>query len=429
VKGNIKMRYDAVLFDLDGTLTESEPGIVSSIRYAIERLGLPSPEDWQLRALIGPPLMEGLMKLGLEEAVAQEGVRLYRERFSVAGWCDNSVYTGIPALLRSLKAQGVYIALATAKPERFARMIVEHFGIARYFDKVCGVRMDQMHADKAELIAAALPPDVNRAAMVGDRMYDMRGAKAAGVDAIGVLYGYGDREELAHAGADHIAQTVGDLTEYLLDDKPLVPGAFITMEGMDGSGKTTQINMLAKWLRQCGYDVEVTREPGGCPISEQIRQIVLAAEENGLTDTAEMLLFAAARAQHVNDRILPALAAGKLVLCDRFEDSSVAFQGAGRGLGEELVHAVNKPAKHGLEPDITVLLALSPELSVARRQGRGALDRIERQEAEFHQRVHEAYIRLARAFPERFLQIDASLDACQIADIIRQRVMERLDTL
>ena len=421
------MRYDAVLFDLDGTLTESEPGITSSIRYAIERLGLPAPDEATLRTLIGPPLMEGLMNLGLEEATAREGVRIYRERFSVEGWCDNSVYTGIPALLRTLKARGVYVALATAKPEKFARMILEHFGIARYFDKVSAVRMDQMHADKADLIRDALPPGAVRAAMVGDRLYDMRGAKACGVEAIGVLYGYGSREELESAGADYVAGTVRDLTGYLLGDEPLARGAFITMEGMDGSGKTTQIDMLAGWLRKCGHEVDVTREPGGCPISEAIRQILLAAEENGLTDAAEMLLFAAARAQHVSDRILPALAAGRLVLCDRFEDSSVAFQGGGRELGEELVRAVNAPAKQGLEPDITVLLALAPELSIARRRERGAMDRIEQQDAGFHGRVHDAYIRLAGRNPQRVILIDASREVGEIAQTVCGRVMERLN--
>lgn len=217
------MRYNTILFDLDGTLTESGIGITRSVAYAFERMGLPVPEQAILDRFIGPPLVASFMEYaGVDEAGALHATDLYRERYSTVGWKENRLYSGMEQLLEALKAEGVYLGIASAKPEIFVRRIAEHFVFARYFDKIVGIRMEVTHADKTELLREALPDHYDPAAtaMVGDRCYDMEAAKKLGVAAIGALYGYGSREELMESGADEIAGTVADLRGILLPGAP-----------------------------------------------------------------------------------------------------------------------------------------------------------------------------------------------------------------
>jgi dTMP kinase len=267
--------------------------------------------------------------------------------------------------------------------------------------------MDELHADKAELIARALPDgaDLSRAAMVGDRRFDIEGAKRAGVHSIGVGYGYGSREELERAEPDAIAETVSDLYPILGVSRPC--GKFVTFEGTDGCGKSTQQRMLADWLALRGHEVVLTREPGGCPISERVRELVLDVGAQGMTDECEALLFAAARAQHIHDVILPALESGKLVLCDRFLDSSIAYQAHGRELGETFVRQINAPAEK-VKPNLTLLYALDAETAKERVLSQSAPDRIEVEKSDYFARVARAYSDIARREPTRVRVVNAN---------------------
>lgn len=179
---------------------------------------------------------------------------------------------------------------------------------------------------------------------------------------------------------------------------------FITFEGGDGAGKTTQVNLLAAALRQLGHTVEVTREPGGTPIAERIRDLVLSIDNLGLDRHAEALLYAASRAEHVAKKVRPALVAGHVVICDRYIDSSVAYQGVGRGLGREEVLNLNLWATGGLVPDLTVLLDVEHNSGLARVADP---NRIEAEPAEFHGKVRQAFLDLAAADPDRYLVLPA----------------------
>lgn len=198
------LNYESVLFDLDGTLTDSAPGILNSIRYALERMGRPVPDAATLNAFIGPPLLDSFQRhCGLSSEESREALRLYRERFATKGLLENSVYPGVVGMLEALKARGLKIILATSKPEAFARRILDHFGLTRFFDAIHGATMDERRSRKAEVIAWALAHsgEIGRAVMVGDRANDIEGARANGIAAIGVLWGYGDEAELRRAGA------------------------------------------------------------------------------------------------------------------------------------------------------------------------------------------------------------------------------------
>nr|WP_320116583.1 dTMP kinase [uncultured Desulfuromonas sp.] len=190
-------------------------------------------------------------------------------------------------------------------------------------------------------------------------------------------------------------------------------GQFITFEGIEGCGKTTQIRLLAAALRQEGHDVIETREPGGCDIADQIRAVLLDAKNSRMTSPTELLLYAAARAQHVAEVIRPALAAGKTVLCDRFCDATLAYQGYGRQLDIGRITALNDYACQGIWPDTTLLLDLPVEIGLGRARQRNEQhsgpneDRFEQEALDFHQRIRQAYLRLADEEPQRFLTIDA----------------------
>lgn len=183
-------------------------------------------------------------------------------------------------------------------------------------------------------------------------------------------------------------------------------GLFITFEGMDGSGKTTQRGRLASRVRASGRSVLETAEPGGTRIGAQIRRILLDAHNQELSPSAELLLYFASRAQNVDEAIRPALARGEVVLADRFTDSSLVYQGVGRGLGADNVLALDRIACRGLKPDLTLLIDIDPETSLARahsrnRAGSGDETRMDEQSLEFHRKVHAAYLQLAEAEPSR----------------------------
>ncbi len=190
---------------------------------------------------------------------------------------------------------------------------------------------------------------------------------------------------------------------------------FVTLEGADGGGKTTQLRRLATRLRAAGADVLETVEPGGTPIGRKIREILLDKSNAEMDRHTELLLYFAARAQNVHEWILPHLARGGVVLCDRFTDSTLAYQGGGRGFGEETVLALHRIACGTLQPDVTVYLDIDAETGLNRaRTGRGNLDRMDAQSLEFHRSVRAAYLRLAEAEPERIVTIDASPGANEV---------------
>ncbi len=187
---------------------------------------------------------------------------------------------------------------------------------------------------------------------------------------------------------------------------------FITFEGPDGSGKSTQINLVANYLEDLGYRVFCTREPGGTAIGDQIRQVLHDVNNTEMTPRAEILLYSASRAQHVEQVILPHLAQGEMVLCDRYADSTYAYQGYGRQLDFDMLRLITRFATQDLKPDLTVYLDLPVKEGLRRKEkantaGQGELNRMDRLELEFHQRVREGYLEMARIEPERWLVVDA----------------------
>lgn len=201
---------------------------------------------------------------------------------------------------------------------------------------------------------------------------------------------------------------------------------FITMEGPDGAGKTTQIELLKTYLEKKGYDSVITREPGGTEISEAIRQVILNKEFTQMAYTTELLLYAAARAQLVSEVIKPALEAGKAVICDRFVDSSAVYQGLGRGLGLEAVYGVNGYALDGVKPQLTILLDLDADEGIKRKKNQAELDRMEMESLAFHKKVVEGYRELAEYDKERIVKIDAALPIGEIHDKIVEAVESRI---
>jgi dTMP kinase len=200
------------------------------------------------------------------------------------------------------------------------------------------------------------------------------------------------------------------------------PGLFLAFEGGEGAGKSTQVRRLQEWLTEQGVVVRTTREPGGTALGARVRGILLDPASAGLSPRAEALLYAADRAQHVHEVLRPALDAGAVVVTDRFVDSSLAYQGAGRTIGLDDVRAVSRWATEGLRPDLTVLLDLPPEVGLERARGRAAADRLESESLDFHQRVRATFTALAAADPGRYLVLDATGSPEEIAAAVRARV-------
>lgn len=201
-------------------------------------------------------------------------------------------------------------------------------------------------------------------------------------------------------------------------------GLFITFEGGDGSGKTTQIERLATWLGERGHTVCVTREPGGTDLGRQLRDIILHSTDF-ISPRSEALLYAADRAHHIKTLVRPALSRGEIVVQDRYLDSSVAYQGAGRVLDPAEVEHLSMWAVEGLLPDLTVLLDVPADVAKHRQaQTERSFDRLEAEDLDFHERVRDAYLERAKAFPDRFLVVDGTLPIDEIHQVITQRVSE-----
>nr|WP_251126840.1 MULTISPECIES: dTMP kinase [unclassified Exiguobacterium] len=201
---------------------------------------------------------------------------------------------------------------------------------------------------------------------------------------------------------------------------------FITVEGPDGSGKSTQLQLLVESLTQKGYDIVVTREPGGTTVGNQIREVLLSPDHHEMTPRVEMMLYAASRAQNVEQVIRPALERGAIVLCDRFIDASIAYQGYGLQYDLDQIQSLNEWATNGLTPDLTFLFDLSPERASARMKDRGQLDRIESRDQAFHERVYEGFQTLLKQYPERIIRIDGDQPIECIQDEVLDYTIERL---
>ena len=191
-------------------------------------------------------------------------------------------------------------------------------------------------------------------------------------------------------------------------------GQFITIEGGEGVGKSSNHRFIADFLRARGLEVVETREPGGTPLAEEIRSLLLAKRAELMSPTAELLLMFAARAQHIEQVIQPALARGAWVLCDRFTDATYAYQGVARGLGTEFIVELEQSVQGDLRPDLVVLLDLDPRIGMARAQNRGETDRIEQENIDFFDRVRRGYLERAETNPERFLIVDAAVTLEQV---------------
>ena len=212
-------KINTILFDLDGTLTDPMEGITKAVQYALKKYGIIEEDLWNLTKFIGPPLAESFEKYyGFSKEEALQAVTVYREYFAPIGKFENEVYAGIEEMLKTLKEHGFTIALATSKPEVFAREILEHFHLDAYFDFAGGALFNgREHKDEViTYVLNELQAEKEKVMMVGDRLHDVVGAKKNGLPCVGVLYGYGAREELTEAGAYHIVETVNELTSYLL---------------------------------------------------------------------------------------------------------------------------------------------------------------------------------------------------------------------
>lgn len=208
--------YDVILFDLDGTLTDSGLGITNSVAYSLKKFGIEVHDRTELYKFIGPPLKESFEKYyGFPAEKAEQAIQYYREYYVDKGMFENTVYEGIESLLKSIRDSGKTAIVATSKPEIFAKRILEHFDIAKYFSYIIGANMDETRTKKDEVISYVLEncniPDKSKVLMIGDREHDILGAKKVGIDSLGVLFGYGDYEELKSAGATYIAEAVENI--------------------------------------------------------------------------------------------------------------------------------------------------------------------------------------------------------------------------
>lgn len=215
---NTARDYKYILFDLDGTLTDSGPGIMNGYEYALGKMGVEIPDRSFLRQFVGPPLGESWeQKLGFSPEDVQKGIALYREYYADKGVYENEVYPGVKELLSELKTLGKKMYVATTKAEPMAKVVVEHFGLAEFFEEVAASNADRK--TKIDVLKYVTEEcgieDLSKAVMIGDRHYDITGARHFGLDSIGVLYGYGDRKELEEAGATYIAETAPEIRKYI----------------------------------------------------------------------------------------------------------------------------------------------------------------------------------------------------------------------
>jgi dTMP kinase len=203
-------------------------------------------------------------------------------------------------------------------------------------------------------------------------------------------------------------------------------GRFLTLEGLDGAGKSTQLDFIRDWFVQRDIDVQFTREPGGTPIGEQLRKLLLAVDTEVTLDTETLLLFAA-RNEHIAQVIEPALAAGRWVVCDRFTDATYAYQGGGRGVDPTRIAVLEQWVQRGLQPDLTLLFDLAPEVAAERMAKSRELDRFEREKLDFHVRVRDAYLARARSEAARFAVFDASRSVAEVQQQLAARLEQLLE--
>ncbi len=203
---------------------------------------------------------------------------------------------------------------------------------------------------------------------------------------------------------------------------------FITLEGGEGSGKSTAIKIIVPRLEKLGYEVVLTREPGGTPISEEIRNVILDKKNTEMDPMTEALLYAASRRQHIVEKIKPALKEGKIVISDRFLDSSLAYQGGARGLGIDRVYELNQYATDGLLPDLTIFFELKPQEGLKRIEANAAreVNRLDVEKITFHEKVYNSFETLCEKFPNRIVRIDASKNAEEVADEVYEEIIKRL---
>ena len=214
------IQKEYIFFDLDGTLTDSSEGITKSVMYSLLKFGIEEEQN-NLLKFIGPPLRDSFMDFyGFDEETAKKAIVYYREYYQDKGIFENFVYKGMEDVLIALKQAGKKLVVATSKPEEFAKQILEHFGLADYFEYIAGACMNETRLKKLEVIEYALEScditDRSQVLMIGDREHDVIGAKGAGIECMGVLYGFGSREELETAGAEYIAETVADIEKLIL---------------------------------------------------------------------------------------------------------------------------------------------------------------------------------------------------------------------
>jgi phosphoglycolate phosphatase len=213
--------YKFALFDLDGTLTDSKPGIVACVEYALRDFGITVEDTYTLTPFVGPPLRDSFRDFySFSDADAERAVAKYRERYHTVGWKENSVYPGVEDMLQTLRDAGVRLAIATSKPQKYARLIAENFGLAFYFDCIIGSEFDGTRGKKSEVVAETLcrlgVTDTCEAIMIGDRKFDVLGAAENRLCTVGVRYGYADAGELEKAGAIFVADTPGDAARFIL---------------------------------------------------------------------------------------------------------------------------------------------------------------------------------------------------------------------
>ncbi len=203
---------------------------------------------------------------------------------------------------------------------------------------------------------------------------------------------------------------------------------FITLEGPEGSGKTTAVNYAVSKLEEMGYQIVRTREPGGTPIAEQIRNVILDKANTAMDERTEALLYAASRRQHLVEKVWPALKEGKIVICDRYLDSSLAYQGGARGLGIENILNVNNFATEGTFPDLTLLFDIDPKIGLARiaANANREVNRLDLEKLDFHNKVRNTFLELAKRYPERFIIIDASKSREEVADATLKAMLSRI---
>lgn len=202
-------------------------------------------------------------------------------------------------------------------------------------------------------------------------------------------------------------------------------GFFVTIEGCEGVGKSTLLRGLEEYLENLGRETVFTREPGGTEVAERIRAVILDPENAAMTPTAELLLYAAARAQHTEEKIIPAVRDGKLVICDRYSDSTLAYQSYARGLDRGECLAADEIARRGVKPDLTVFLDLSPERGFARKGGADKGDRLEREKIDFHERVYAGFRAIAESDPDRVVAVDASKSREEVLASVVNLLKER----